>query len=732
LLAGLFALQLISFSESVIFIVVMALLLTFLRYWALLCCFLAGALLFAIPAHLVIDSRISKQFEGDSILTEVRVIDFPRRDGPSTSLLLEPIDDSRLPDRIRASWFEPPQQPALGEIWQMELRLRRPRGSSNPGIFDYESWLFRERVGAAGYVVPGERNRPLGSRKMSAIERIRADFVDRVNRVIDDENAAAVLVAIAVGSRHLLSAEQWQRYAQTGTSHLMAISGLHVGLASVAAYFATSGLLALLGVRRCNHDIALIAALLLAGAYVGVSGFAVPAQRAIVMLVLVATALLRRRQLHSAALVAGACMIVAIADPLATMSPGFKLSFAAVVALLWLGKRHVARGAAVKQLVHMQLVLLLGLLPFTVLIFQRVPMLAPAVNLVAVPVFSFLTVPATLVSLAAGWDWPLRIASASVEWLERLIALSAGLPVADTHTAGAGIAVGSLVLLALAWALLPPGWPGRHIAWLALIGVLLWKPGAPPFGCAEISVLDVGQGLAVVVRTNQSVVVYDTGPAYRGGGSAAERVVIPYLRAQGISRIDKVIVSHADLDHIGGLPAIRSSLHVAEVWLSGPDHGERRCRRGLRWSYDGIDFSFLHPSANANERNDGSCVLLVEAACYSVLLTGDIETVAENELVRAGLLRPVDVVTVPHHGSRTSSSTPFVERLRPGYAVVSAGFANRWGFPKQDVVERWRDQGAEVLSTAESGAVEFSLCQRGGVGRLRQQRQIRRRLWHEH
>ena len=709
-----------------------SLILALARQWHTLACFLAGAGLFTAAAIAVIDNRIAHEFEGDSILTEVEIVDFPKRSGPSVSLLLRPVDDARLPKRLRVSWYEPPQTVSLGEVWQMELRLRRPRGSSNPGVFDYEAWLFRERIGAVGYVVPGKRNQRLHLASLPPTERFRAGFVERVSGAVEDQQHGAVLLAIAVGTRHLLSAEQWDRYAITGTSHLMAISGLHVGLAGASAYLLVSAVLAITGVRRCNRDMAVSGALCLAALYVALSGFAIPAQRALLMLALAAVALLRRRQLRALPLVATACLVVVILDPLATMAPGFKLSFAAVAALLWLGKRYERGKGTARRLISMQFVLLAGLTPLTVPIFQRLAVSAPFVNLVAVPVFSFVTVPCTLLAAVLGWDWLLQVAAASVGWVETLLMAVASLPLADTHVAGSVAELWPLLLLALGWTVLPTGWPGRHVAWFALLGVLAWRPASPPYGCADVTILDVGQGLAVAVRTHGHVLLYDTGPAYRSGSSAAQRVVIPWLLSRGISRIDKIVVSHADLDHIGGLAAIRAAITVGETRRSDPSAGERRCRRGHRWEWDGIRFGFLHPGAGeAAKRNDGSCVLLVEAGRYRLLLTGDIEAGAEAELVQRGLLEQTDVVTVPHHGSRTSSSRAFVNRLAPRYAVVTAGFGNRWGFPSKDVVSRWRAHGSTVLETAASGAIGMSLCQRSGTGRLRLQREVQRRIWHE-
>lgn len=737
MLAGSFALQLSSFSLAIGLIIAVSVTFARFRRWRLLGAFCGGVLLFAVAASTVIEQRLPHKFEGDSILTNVRLLDYPRASGLSVSMLLVAVDDSRIPGRLHVSWYEPSVLPRLGDTWQLELRLQRPRGSSNPGGFDTETWMFRERITAAGYVVPGRRNLLLASDQLTGLQRYRTRLIERVFRVVEEPQVAAVIVAVAVGARHLLAREQWDRYAVTGTSHLMAISGLHVGLAALAAFMVCSVVLAMSGVRGNNHKLALFLSLLVAGAYVLLSGLAVPAQRAMIMLIIATVIVLRERQLQSGLVVLGAAVLIAAADPLATMTPGFKLSFAAVILLLWIGQRSQPRGrlAGVRQLASMQLVLLLGLLPLTVLIFERVALLAPFVNFIAVPLFSIVTVPATLIAAAGGSDMFLQIAAASIGWLEWMIANVAGMPGADTKIAEITRQVWPLLLLPFIWALLPPGWPGRASAWLALLALLLWKPAAPPYSCVDLTFMDVGQGLAIVARSNRHALLYDTGPAYRSGGTAAEHAILPYLRSQRIPSLDKLIVSHADLDHAGGVGAVARAVPITDLMWGEPlpdsrPHG-RHCEQGERWSWDGIDFRVLHPSDATFSGNDASCVLLVAAGAHRALLTGDIEIAAEKSLVRGGDLPLVDIVTVPHHGSLTSSSTPFTQRVAPNYALVSAGHRNRWRFPRAEVVSRWREAGAEVLRTDLSGAIRVRMCQRSGVQILRHEREYRRRLWHE-
>jgi competence protein ComEC len=433
------------------------------------------------------------------------------------------------------------------------------------------------------------------------------------------------------------------------------------------------------------------------------------------------------------------------------MAPGFMLSFAAVLVLIWLAQRlgngldrtFAARLVfGVRQLSVVQGVLLLGLLPLTVLIFDRVAFVAPVVNLVAVPVFSLVTVPLTLAGLLLDGrlqmlgDPALLIASLSQEYLEKLIVMAAEIPGAGYTMSAVTGSAWLLLFLPVLWVIFPPGWPGRRLALIAVVALVLHEPARPVDGCVVVDVLDVGQGLALVLQTHAHTVAFDTGPAFRGGGNAAETVILPYLASKGISHVDKLIVSHSDLDHSGGVSEILAHVDVAELLvgesLSGQERKQAFCNAGDEWEYDGIGFSFIYPPQDGlRDGNDASCVLRVKAGDHQLLITGDIEQPAEQQLVRDGLLGGVDAVIIPHHGSRTSSTAPFVSALTPDLAIVSAGFGNRWGFPKEEVVARWVGIGARVLETSTSGAIGIRLCEGSGMEEVTEYRNERRRIWHE-
>lgn len=750
-LAGMLAPQLSSFEPApysfLAAILLFAMAVAVLRRLDLLL-FMLGAGLFFVHAATVIDGRLDPRYAGDSLLVDVRIDDFPRQSGNAASFIAT-SPDPRLPERVQLSWFEPPVTPQLGDVWRLELRLRRPRGSMNPGTPDYEAWLFRQRVGATGYVVNGPHTRLLATGRLDAIERIRTAFVTRLGRDFADDPDAAVLAAVTVGARHWITPDAWERYALTGTTHLVAISGLHVGLAAAAAY----GLAQLLfgcGPQSINaHRAALIAALGVAAAYGAVSGFAVPALRATLMLALATAALVAARPLPPLRVVATVALAIMLMDPLATMAPGFRLSFAAVLILVTLARRTVSKPmhvfsplAGARNLLLAQALLLAGLAPLTALTFGRISFAAPLINFLAVPVFTFVTVPFALAGLALGGataplgDAALVVALASIGLIETLIDAAASRPGVATFVAEPAGAALLFVLLPVIWVVLPPGWPGRTAAWLGFLALVAWRPPSPPAGCVDIHTLDVGQGLATVVQTASHVLLYDTGPAYRTGGSAAERVIVPYLERQRLARLDWLVLSHADLDHAGGADVLAAEFDIGDMIAGEPvvsvPGTVRRCRRGDQWTLDGIRFVVLHPSHGDDFKgNDASCVLAVAAGEHRALLTGDIEAAAEHALLRSMRLSRYDLVAVPHHGSRTSSTASFVRAVAPRLAVVSAGYDNQWGLPKGDIVARWQEHGARVLSTSVSGSIRVRMCRHQGIVAVEKYRSVARRLWHE-
>lgn len=655
------------------------------------------------------------------------------------------IDDSATeaghgPWRVRLSWHGAPGL-VPGERWRLPVRLRHAHGYASPGAWDYEGWLYWQGIRYTGYV-RGEAQ-PLGlDPGCCRLTRWRQSLSDRLDALPASAFARGVMRAITLGDGGGLDSATRDLFRDTGTSHLMAISGLHIGLVAALGL----GLLAWLWRHLpgpCARVPARVAGavfgLTAAIAYAALAGFGLPTQRAMIMLAVAALALIGRRDaspLHALAL---AMVLVLLWHPPSILAAGFWLSFGAVLVIFAVLRR--AHGwPAWRQALAVQLALGIALWPVLGAFGLPAATVAPLVNLLLVPLFGAVVVPASLAVVLLA---PLHEGLAG--WLgghlgSLLDLIHAALAQAaawswPTLTQPAPGAVGLLVLAAgLGLLLAPPGIPLRGLALpLLLVGLLPREPTVPA-RAFELHLLDVGQGLASVVLTRHHVMVFDSGPEYPGGFNAAEAVVAPFLRHHGRRRIDRLVISHGDSDHAGGLDHLHRSVAVGQL-LSGEVErvgaGAQACVAGTLWDWDGVRFEILHPPADHSlEGNDASCVVRVANAAGSVLLTGDIGRRIERRLVDAdaGRLRS-DVVVAPHHGSRSSSSAPFVAASAPRHVLYAAGWANRFGFPAAEVAARWDAAGATALNTASAGTISlrFDPARPDAVPRLHRTEQ--RRFW---
>ena len=715
--------------------------------------FMIGFAVMGVAAETTLSTRLDPQQVGRETVFTARIDSFPVRTDTSVRFFVRPLNRLDLPRRVRLTWHEPAAIPGLGENWQFTTRLKRPRGYANPGVFDLEGWLFREQAGAVGYIDNAAHSYRIHGESLPLLTAARVRIVRRMLALLPQGAASGVLMAVGAGARHTISPADWDLYARTGTSHLMAISGLHIGLAAGSAYLLSWGLLGLAGKGGNIRDSALVAAILIAGLYAALSGLAVPARRALLMASAGGLAVLTRRRVSASHLVAVPCMVIFATDPLAILTPGFKLSFSAVTILIAISGQHVRTvfrsdnfvggiALAVTRLCNMQLALLVALFPLTALIFGRFAPLAPVANMLTLPIFNFLTVPLTLAGVALDGafapqgDYLLRWAHSSVEHVVELLGALDQLPYADQQLRFLSGPIAYVALLPALHVLMPAGWPGRKVTLLALLAVLGYRPPETPRGCLDYHVLDVGQGLSVVVSTFDHSLLFDTGPAFATGNSAADFVVLPFLHGHGIAHLDRMIVSHADLDHAGGIQSILAAMPVQRVMVgeevAGINVRQIRCVAGVAWQADGAAYSILHPRLRSPwTRNNASCVLEITMGEHRLLLSGDIEAPVEKLLDYRRSFRRSTVVVVPHHGSRTSSTVPLVQVTRPTVAIVTAGFGNRWGFPKGDVVARWESVGATVLNTATSGSVSQRLCAGALPGIVYRERLESRKYWHD-
>ena len=758
-------------------------------------------------------------WEGRDIEVVGSIKGLPTRDDKGARFLFQ-IESARVPIAafprvIQLSWIvedSPPPPLEPGARWHLTVRLKRPHGNANFGVRDAEANLLARNVRATGYVsAPVTAVRlPGNARGVSVtVDRWRAALRARIGSVLADAPHRGIVVALAIGAQDEVSAADWQLMRGTGTSHLVAISGLHIGFVAglagwlAAAVWRRSGFIGRYWPLWLPAQVvAVTAGALFAALHAALAGFNVPAQRALWMAGVIALAFISGRSVARSVVLAWALGLVLLVDPWAVVSAGFWLSFCAVAAILFatsgrprvhaheqhpdeeggdaevtrfahwrtaLRRRIRAFGERLRSAAHVQFAVTVALAPLTVYWFAQIPLIGPLANAFAIPWVSLLVTPAVLagVALPMPFDaYAFQAAHALLECLAAGLRMVSGpawtlwrLPQPGAWPLAAA-AVGVL------WCLAPRGWPLRWAAPLTWLPLLMPAPPGPPPGSFRLTALDVGQGTSVLVETAQHALLFDTGPGPEST-HAGERVVVPFLQSHGVTALDTLIVSHADSDHSGGAPAVLDAIEVRQMvaalapshalWAMARQHGAHTlpCAAGQRWQWDGVEFAMLWPDAGPlqGKPNAHCCVLRVsalptvasglaagafqnEAARAVALLTADIEAPVERVLLKRDrdALR-AQVLVVPHHGSKTSSTEPFLDSIDPLIALFQVGYRNRFHHPNAGVFERYRARQIELARSDNDGAVRVDINShadpdmKGAALTLERYRDTRRRYW---
>ena len=645
---------------------------------------------------------------------------------------------------LRVSWRDAPDI-RVGDAWQLPLRLRAVHGYASPGAWDYEGWLYWQGVRYRGYVDPKQLPQRLPDVPCCRLTRLRAGLADAIDRLPASAFSRGVLRALVVGDRSALSPQDKALFSATGTSHLMAISGLHIGLLAGIGLLGVSWLWRRVP-RVCGRIPArlagVVAGIAAATAYALLAGMSLPTQRALIMLLVFALGLLARRGRGPVHALALAAVVVLAWHPPSIVAAGFWLSFGAVLAIL-AALALAPDEPRWRSAVRIQLALSIALWPILAAFGLPVSAVAPLVNLLLVPLFGLLIVPLSLLGTALlavyppSGGWLLQTVAMLLDMIRDGLAFAGQGAWSAYAMASPGTAELAACLLGVGLLLAPAGAPLRWTAVPLLI--VPWLPRDPLLepGDYALHVLDVGQGLSTVIETRRHTLVFDTGPEFPSGFSTSRAVLVPFLNRQGRSRIDRLVLSHGDKDHAGDVRHLIESLDVHQIQSGEPQRvgvGSVPCIAGERWRWDGVVFEFLHPARDAQlSGNNASCVLRVQNDAGIALLTGDIEASVERRLValHGGRLES-DLVLAPHHGSRSSSSQALVDATRPGFVVYTAGWANRYGFPAPSVERRWRAFGAVPLSTVELGTISFHMSSDDGiVGPRAHRHEARRYWWHD-
>lgn len=737
--------------------------------WCLSTALLALVLGFActgLRAAVYADTVLDAKLEGQDIQVVGVVADMPQPFSGGLRFRFH-VESARLhgqltvlPELMDVGWYggvvgqdgqgfalhyQPPDIKA-GQRWRMTVRLKAPHGSMNPHGFDYELWMWEQSVQALATVRAGaqeEAAQLMGQTARYPVAWLRQWVRDRIVHKVPDAQQAGLIAALVVGDQSAIAKPDWDIFRATGVAHLVSISGLHVtmfawlALRCVGWWWRRSP-------RRCLKypapQAALLGGVLLACMYAVFAGWGVPAQRTCIMLATLAVLRIAgvRWPWPQVWMLAGA--VVVALDPWALLQAGFWLSFVAV-GILFASDSERAAGSAkgmgqrVWQMLREQWVITLALAPLTLLLFGQVSLVGLLANAMAIPWVTLVITPLAMLGVLLPGLWSL--AAAAVALLMALLQNFAQWPLAVLTLpmpplwAGVAALLGGVVMVA------PLPIRVRVLGVPLMLVVLLWQSPAPQSKHFELLAPDIGQGNAVLVRTRNHALLYDAGPRIGQDNDAGARVLMPLLNAKGIT-LDRLLISHGDADHIGGAVAVLKTQKRADVMSSIPLNHDlsairplQRCEAGQRWNWDGVDFEILHPNpadyASPMTTNAMSCVLRISNGAYTALLAGDIGQAQELQLVQQNAPLRADVLLVPHHGSKTSSSSEFLQAVAPKWALVQSGYRNRYGHPAETVMRRYQDAGITVLNSPQCGAMHWKTMD---AERLECERTIKLRYWH--
>jgi len=683
---------------------------------------LAGFAWMGVFSHTLMSQGIDEKFLNQPIEAQGFVVSLPTSSPEKSIFLYEVIEPFKA--KVRLSWYGA-DRPKLvvGDEWVLTIKLKHNNGLRNQGGFDYEKWLFANRISATGYVRKSEVNKVLSSSNTAFIHQLRQSIKTTLSPYLKDLDFSGVINALILGDRSLIKTKNWLLFQQTNTTHLSVISGLHIGLISTLLFFIASFF------WRLSRLLVLITPAQVVGSFFGIigalsyafiAGFSVPTQRAFIMASVAFLSIILRTQYNVWTLYGLAMLLVLMLNPLSVYDVGFWLSFYAVGVILY-GVSLFNNKSALSKLIYLQLLICVAMTPITLWFFQSSSSLSGLANLIAIPTFSFIVTPISLlgalfsvVEITTPAQLCFAIADKTLSFLAVFLQQISDLSFNRLHFMPASALDLLLLVIGACLLILPQGLKLRRAAVLIIAIPILTSQTNISAKTALIDVLDVGQGLSVIVRTENHTLVYDTGSHSPSGFNMGDAALIPFLIANQVNRIDTIIISHGDNDHIGGLQAVMNNFTVDKILSSVPNKitaPAELCHSGQSWIWDDVQFDILSPLSDTTLKgNNASCVLKISTADASLLLTGDIEKKAEKTLLNnnASILEAVVMLT-PHHGSKTSSTEAFIGAISPAIAISSAGYKNPYKHPAKAIVDRYRNTGVAVFDTSCSGQLSFAL-----------------------
>ncbi len=692
-----------------------------LRYWHCLF-FVIGFLWASAFGYYQLNDRLLPEFEGIPLTITGEIANLPDQNWQRANFEFTVLkSNEKLPAKLNLSWYEPTAILHAGERWTFTVKLKRPHANFNVGGNDYERWLFMQGIGATGNIT---KEPPIFISEASVfnIDHWRQIIGETLTKNYGENISVALLKALSIGDDNGLKPKNWDTFRITGTTHLIVISGSHIALVAGLIYWLTLKLWTHLNILRFSPPrAAALASLLTAISYASLAGYVIPTKRAVIMLGLVMVANFFQRQLSPLQSFAIALLAMLIFNPTMLLSIGFWLSFLAVALILYRIAGRLKSPPNWLNGVDIQLTVSLGLSPLLLFFFGQTSLISPLVNFIAVPIVELVVVPFALIHVVLMFSFPWMADKFFValnfvlQWLMKGFEFAQTLPNAVIDSPPPSFLTLILACLGLLWLFAPRGIPAR---WLGLIlNLPLLFPIIPKlhYGEAMVTVLDVGQGLSVAVQTENHQLLYDAGAKFpNGGGDMGKNVVLPFFRYQNVKKLDTLLISHGDNDHIGGAKSVLDGLNVEEILTSVPEkfipYQMTICETGQNWTWDGVIFTMLSPAKTFEGDNNNSCVLKIETEQNAVLLTGDIEATAENWLVENAReeLR-ANVLVAPHHGSKTSSTMAFLGAVKPDTILIPSGYRNQFHHPSKDILARYQAINAKFFTSANSGALNVHL-----------------------
>ena len=713
------------------------------KFGLLILTLIAGLLWGYLNGHHLLQSRLNTNQLNKQIVIKGAISDIINVTQQKTSFIFN--TEHPFIATLKLAWYQQPTPLKVGDVWQLNVKLKANNGLQNEVGFDYETSLFIKNIDATGYVRSRKLiapNQYLRTNNQFLLNQFKDWASHQLLPLLLPLDNGGILYALISGKRTHLSAKQWQRFINTNTSHLTVVSGLHIGLISGMMF-----LLALVLYRRCYRCCLKLPApifsayvgILSALAYAGFSGFSISTTRAFIMAGAVFLAIIMRKNMGIWQLYSYALLLVLLLNPLSVLKIGFWLSFFAVAIIIY-GAKHYQNKSKLWRLVFIQLLISLSMLPLLFWFFNAGNIASFLANIIAVPIVSFFTLPLSLLGAIFVFI-QLDFVAKLLFYLGdvSLIFLHWFLDIVWQWTHFFWLnypitSLGQFVLLLLGFAILflPKGLKLRGLG-LVIVLVLLTNPSSHSLktGQFQLVVFDSGQGLASLIKTKNHTMIFDTGFASRSsknGFNIGQAVLVPYLKKYQLDKLDKVIISHSDNDHIGGFAYLKNNSTMTEILSSEPKKipQSTACQFGQSWQYDLVTFTILNPNKTRYRKgNNNSCVLKIDNGTISALLTGDIEKKAEKQLINLPNIQST-ILVVPHHGSKTSSTDAFLTAVSPSIAINSSGFSNRFGHPHPKVKQRYQQRHIDFYDTQCSGQISLLI---GASITISQYRKDNARYW---